>query len=404
MADDSIGKIVDSRPSCKYGSDCYRKNPKHRERFRHPPKTEKEENDEPLPKIKKISDENGTTQSSETTIEYYDSCGSDEDSKNADEESLPHSPIDVKANIKQKFLVEMPPDFYSLWEFCKSLSPFKPQDALNTTLGVKLVGPFDVLSGKLKSVSNRKSSSYLQHWRFYYDPPEFQTVLIGNLDSQFHIGYFRDDPNEMPIFLTSNAVSEGCAFKVVGPNLFAAINTLMKEEIKKKNKEATRSVQLLQSKLEKWAAKDKITLDLKTTEMKNREKKVVTKSFHRLGLVVPYDKKTEVGYRPLPETDANLKKILQKIASSKSDSERDKNFDGLQTLITLVQFANDECDCGMGLELGMDVFCFGDPSLDSTASGLLSIAYELLGREVYSKILQAHLQNRKKSGNLSVIA
>lgn len=28
-------------------------------------------------------------------------------------------------------------------------------------------------------------------------------------------------------------------------------------------------------------------------------------------------------------------------------------------MMTFVQFANDECDYGMGLELGMDLFCYG---------------------------------------------
>ena len=31
----------------------------------------------------------------------------------------------------------------------------------------------------------------------------------------------------------------------------------------------------------------------------------------------------------------------------------------LQELVTNVQFANDEGDPGMGLELGIDAFCFG---------------------------------------------
>lgn len=28
-------------------------------------------------------------------------------------------------------------------------------------------------------------------------------------------------------------------------------------------------------------------------------------------------------------------------------------------MLTYVQFANDECDYGMGYELGMDLFCYG---------------------------------------------
>lgn len=33
----------------------------------------------------------------------------------------PPSPLDAKENIKQKYLVEMPDDFYQFWEFCQSI-------------------------------------------------------------------------------------------------------------------------------------------------------------------------------------------------------------------------------------------------------------------------------------------
>lgn len=46
-----------------------------------------------------------------------------------------------------------------------------------------------------------------------------------------------------------------------------------------------------------------ISLDSLHTNMKARNAKSVCKTFHRLGLVVPFDRKTEVGYRPLIETD-----------------------------------------------------------------------------------------------------
>ena len=73
-------------------------------------------------------------------------------------------------------------------------------------------------------------------------------------------------------------------------------------------------------------------------------------------MVVPYNKNTEVGYREIPETTTSLKKILGKIVEShKDDADEDvknKAFDALQELVTNVQFANDEGDPGMGLELG----------------------------------------------------
>lgn len=52
-------------------------------------------------------------------------------------------------------------------------------------------------------------------------------------------------------------------------------------------------------------AKDKgISLDKENPEMRNRSRKVVAKTFHKAGIVVPYDKKTQLGYRDLAATDS----------------------------------------------------------------------------------------------------
>ena len=42
-----------------------------------------------------------------------------------------------------------------------------------------------------------------------------------------------------------------------------------------------------------------------------------------------------------------------------SDADRLQAFAPIQEMMTYVQFANDECDYGMGLELGLDLFCHG---------------------------------------------
>lgn len=60
-----------------------------------------------------------------------------------------------------------------------------------------------------------------------------------------------------------------------------------------------------------------------------------------------------------PLYPAGLKKICKAIAEARNDEERVKAFGPLQEMITFVQFANDECDYGMGYELGIDLFCFG---------------------------------------------
>ena len=43
------------------------------------------------------------------------------------------------------------------------------------------------------------------------------------------------------------------------------------------------------------------SLEMKTKAMKERDKKVVCKTFHGAGIVVPVDE-NDVGYRPVPET------------------------------------------------------------------------------------------------------
>jgi len=92
----------------------------------------------------------------------------------------------------------------------------------------------------------------------------------------------------------------------------------------------------------------------------------------------------------------SLRKILKLIAESKTPEERDKNFDALTEIVTLVQFANDECDYGEGLELGIDVFCYGSTELHSTVLSLLPLAYQMLGRNEFADIIKAHLADRRK--------
>ena len=48
---------------------------------------------------------------------------SDED---ADDLEVPESPVDVRENIKSKFLVEMPEDFYDFWKLCQKLNAEDP--------------------------------------------------------------------------------------------------------------------------------------------------------------------------------------------------------------------------------------------------------------------------------------
>lgn len=123
----------------------------------------------------------------------------------------------------------------------------------------------------------------------------------------------------------------------------------------------------------------------------------------RLAVRVPIEKCSAITEIISPFSLGDLKKILKKIKESKDEDERNKNFDPLQELITLVQFANDECDYGEGLELGLDLFSFGGECFHRTILHLLPLAYQLLGRPQYAEIITAHLKDRNTSANLSEI-
>jgi hypothetical protein len=50
--------------------------------------------------------------------------------------------------------------------------------------------------------------------------------------------------------------------------------------------------------------------------MKARDRARQAATFHGAGMVVPFDKEKDVGYREIPETTASLKKIFKKVKSN----------------------------------------------------------------------------------------
>uniref|UniRef100_A0A8C5MUU2 Histone PARylation factor 1 n=1 Tax=Leptobrachium leishanense TaxID=445787 RepID=A0A8C5MUU2_9ANUR len=305
-------------------------------------------------------------------------------------------PADARQEVESLYRLSMPEDFYHLWAFCTDIDPKAPCDALKHILGLQLVGPYDILHGKHKMDKKGLDINYNLHWRFFYDPPEFQTVIVEDSRTQFHMGYFRDSPEELPVFVGANEASKGCHITQLGDNLFAALKQFASKKLKEvTDKGASTALKQLLDKLTAAAEALGYSLDQKSAAMKRREKKVVTKSFHGAGLVVPVDK-NDVGYRELPETDANLKRICKNIAEAPNDDTRMKAFAPIQEMFTFVQFANDECDYGMGYELGIDLFCYGSHYFHKITGQLLPLAYKLLKRNLFAEIIESHLANRAK--------
>lgn len=231
----------DIRPACKYGVDCYQRNQAHKDRFSHPPKDDSTEMDrrstsppKPPPKKRRTNtpsprseeDSQSDSNDEDEKVEEEDEDKEIEDQAIANSSGNENSPkpvvespqlAQVKPNaiasagarcsefinesfdkgphaqrvehqkllespadfIKAQFLVEMPSDFSLFWEFCEAESSqnSKPENVF-AKIGLKLVGPFDVLAKKFNNIDPFEPGDYLRHWRFYYDPPEFQVSLF----------------------------------------------------------------------------------------------------------------------------------------------------------------------------------------------------------------------------------
>lgn len=78
----------------------------------------------------------------------------------------------LQESLLASFLFKMPNDFFQLFNFCKEL---RPSDPLNALKGVdlQLIGPYDIITDNFSAEKN-KDTEFLTHWRYFYDPPEFQ--------------------------------------------------------------------------------------------------------------------------------------------------------------------------------------------------------------------------------------
>lgn len=445
----------DPRIPCQYGVKCYQKNPQHHSKYKHPPKREKVEkktekliigekrkhpiNDDgkarsesPQKKLQKTREssernlhnlspspertdavidntgddkekfnEKPETSSKEISSNGCDSLNSTEHKHNAAEETSMST--DAERIIVDLFLVEMPKDFFQFYQFCKSISKDNPLSACKA-VRLKLVGPYDALDGKIKVPSSEDDKEkYLTHWRYYYDPPEFQTVVKCDDKEGLHFGYWRDDAVEKPVFVAKNRANVNGIFEPAAENIFGAVDAYLQNKAKSANPFEKTSIMRLHSQLKNFAKQHDITLEKNTADMRARERRVVARTFHKAGIVVPYDKKTQLGYRDLAATDNDLQKILKQIEEAGSPEERKVPIAKLDEIVRLATIAADECDFGTCLELGHDLFTNGGIHVQTRALQMLSIAYTHLKRPQLLKILEAHLKNRKKDCELSVI-
>jgi hypothetical protein len=205
-SDDEQSSVKDSRTVCKYGAKCYQKNPAHHKAYKHPPPIVKNNTRDKrkFNPYKKNKESQSDHDKNETITKYFKKCeqGASEQVKELNNTStsttvelkiqLPdtveheiklklsdnvqyHNYKDTDSNIfKQLFLVDMPDDFFKFYEWLQTEEDI---EKMLGSVNLELIGPYDLLMGKLPILDN--TDYYLLHWRFYYDPPEFQVNNIG---------------------------------------------------------------------------------------------------------------------------------------------------------------------------------------------------------------------------------
>lgn len=421
------------KEDCKYWDKCYQRNEAHLEKFNHPsketetpklapkrkPTDKKEEGDSP-----KTSSVNTTTDmDAEKDVGNYESetaklhkeAMNNIAGKNYMEILEKRIRLSVQQEydnlcesnefIRHKFLVEMPPDFYEFWKFINTLKKDAALQHIETLFQLQLVGPFEFLAGNFHKAKIGEPGDYLRHWRFYYDPPEFQTIFVRK-GSGVHYGYWRDVPQDKErLLMARNDSSQNCEFQFVAGNIFDAFLYYLEHDF------VGTPFTVAQLAATKKAVKQYITdnslglanLDDLTRERNNR---VMAKTFHRAGIVVPYDRKSQQGYRRLTVSDAELKQILalfeRKDLKNDSDHAKQAVLEKLQPVANAANIAVDECDFGTALELGLDLFSSGHKELHMLVSSLLVPAYSLLSRPQFIAIAKAHMEQRSRELNLSI--
>jgi len=297
-----------------------------------------------------------------------------------------------KSNEKENQLNQMyGMNIYShiekFYEFCKIHSPESPKEALSC-LSLQLVGPFEHLSASITDEQLLKPAHHHHmRWRGYYDPPECLTLLMGRED---HFMLMTDDARDTTESIIVSGNGKSCKLKMCGDNLFSCVSKMVLDELKNSNIKIA-EVKELKNALNKFCNEHDI--DVTGDEvMRKRKNKWQVKLAHGAGLVVPVQE-DETGYRTV-FTQSEISRNMRSIVNADNDDVRMKRFEPISEILNHLQFADDELDFGARLEFGLSLFLNGSFYFHKMARSSLSLAYNLLNRNLYSEIIQAHIDDR----------
>jgi hypothetical protein len=296
-----------------------------------------------------------------------------------------------RARLRAEYGFDFPDDFYRFWDFVSRLAPLDPLAGLAETLDVRLVGPFEVLSGRFDGRVPRHS--LLLHWRYYGDPPEFFTVLAGGSDG-LHWGYFLDDPPHDTSCVASYYARDAYELSANGDTLFEAVRLHLEYchsdqtdylELdpggKATYEAALGNLEHLRRRLMEYATVDQPEVGDEYTERyantNRRSKSVVARTMEGMGVVVPPSV-----YRPLSMEDRRLWRYLRRTRNP-------------QDVVNEARRALADGFPGTALKLGKDLWATSGTIKADYACELLESAYAAMGRTILGEVLQTHRANRE---------
>ncbi len=275
--------------------------------------------------------------------------------------------------LEQQLQVSLPEELLLFWDFAKSIRPLEPLNALEDSLGIHLVGAFEILSGKFDHYSGGIPISL--HWRYSLDPPEFFTLLARG-EERWHAGYYIDAPAGKSYCVASYAANNGLQFDFDGRSLFSAVERYLDEKDLIDEVEGNLSEAELE---ENKNACDKVRKALRkykplAEKIQVGKRNVVEKTIDGVGVVAA---KNAVG-----EIDKSIKKRLPHMV--RSDTEYEKVMQEAIRLQALGKAAT-------ALKLAKDLWQVGDEPQMRNAAAVMAEAYKKLARQPFEKILVDHL-------------
>jgi hypothetical protein len=299
--------------------------------------------------------------------------------------------VDRRRQLRELYGFDFPEDFFRFWEFVNRLHPLEPLKALED-LEIQLVGPFEILAGRFDQHTPRYS--LLLHWRYYFDPPEFFTVLSTNAGRDaMHWGYYLDDPPGRSRCVVLAETHEQYEIAADGEDLFEAIRLWLEENhecCELNQEEGMISARQCERKLAELAAFRDCLLAFATAERREvgadyadryagmvlRQEDVLADTYDGIGIVVPPE-----SYWPLSRGDESLWHYLD---------VTDDPYD----VVEEARVALCKGFPGTALKLGKDLWTVGGERHTEYAYELLDVAYAALGREVLREVLRVHRENR----------